>query len=180
MSDRSIRRVFVVHVEDVPGALNRVASLFRRRGFNIDSLSVGRTHVPGVSRMTIVVHGDDRMGRLVEANLYKLIDIVRVEDVTHAPAVARDIALVRVAASPADRAQLLQICSVFRARIVDVALGSMMIEVTGTEEKVRGLVALLEPFGVLEMAQAGTIAMTRGAAAQEGVGAHGSDVDEAA
>ncbi|AKF08062.1 acetolactate synthase small subunit [Sandaracinus amylolyticus] len=166
MSDRVSLRTFVVLVEDVPGVLNRVASLFRRRNFNIESLSVGRTHEPGISRMTIVVRGDDRMGRLVEANLYKLVDVVRVDDITHRPSVTRDIALVRVRATPADRAAILQVCSVFRARVVDVALDSMMIECTGTEDKIRGLVTLLEPFGVLEMVQAGSIAMTRGASAQ--------------
>ena len=163
MSERVSLRTFVVLVEDVPGVLNRVASLFRRRNFNIESLSVGRTHEPGISRMTIVVRGDDRMGRLVEANLYKLVDVLSVEDVTHVPNVSRDIALVRVKATPHERAAILQVCSVFRARVVDVALESMMVEVTGTEDKIRGLVALLEPFGVLEMVQAGTIAMTRGA-----------------
>ena len=161
---RTTLRTFVVHVEDVPGALNRVASLFRRRNFNIESLSVGRTHEPGVSRMTIVVRGDDRMGRLVEANLYKLIDVVRVDDITHRAAVSRDLALVRVRAAPADRASILQICGVFRARVVDVGLDSMIVEATGTEDKIRGLIALLEPFGVLELVQAGTIAMTRGSA----------------
>lgn len=176
-------RIFVVHVEDVPGALNRVASLFRRRGFNIDSLSVGRTHEPGVSRMTIVVRGDDRMGRLVEANLYKLIDVVRVDDVTHTPTVVRDIALVRVRADASQRAEILQIANVFRARVVDVGLGSMMLEVTGTEDKIKGIVALLAPFGVLEMVQAGTIAMTRGgsgAAVDEGDAQEPGDGLEAA
>ncbi|MDQ3031679.1 MAG: acetolactate synthase small subunit [Myxococcota bacterium] len=162
---RTTQRTFVVHVEDVPGVLNRVASLFRRRNFNIESLSVGRTHEPGVSRMTIVVRGDDRMGRLFEANLYKLVDVLRVDDITHRASVSRDIALVRVRALPAERASILQICSVFRARVVDVGLDTMMVEATGTEDKIRGLVALLEPFGVLEMVQAGTIAMTRGSAA---------------
>ncbi|UJR79327.1 acetolactate synthase small subunit [Sandaracinus amylolyticus] len=166
MSDRVSLRTFVVLVEDVPGVLNRVASLFRRRNFNIESLSVGKSHEPGISRMTIVVRGDDRMGRLVEANLYKVVDVVRVDDITHRPNVSRDIALVRVRATPADRAAILQVCSVFRARVVDVALDSMMIECTGTEDKIRGLVTLLEPFGVLEMVQAGSIAMTRGASAQ--------------
>lgn len=177
MSERVSLRTFVVLVEDVPGVLNRVASLFRRRNFNIESLSVGRTHEPGISRMTIVVRGDDRMGRLVAANLYKLVDVLSVEDVTHVPSVSRDIALVRVRATPTERAAILQVCQVFRARVVDVALESMMVEVTGTEDKIRGLVSLLEPFGVLEMVQAGTIAMTRGASAgaERDHGASGDD-----
>jgi acetolactate synthase I/III small subunit len=175
-SERVSKRTFVVLVEDVPGALNRVASLFRRRNVNVESLSVGRTHEPGISRMTIVVLGDDRLGRLVEANLYKLVDVVRVDDITHRPSVSRDIALVRVRATPAERAGVLQICGVFRARVVDVALDSMMLEVTGTEDKIRGLVALLEPFGVLELVQAGTIAMTRGA--NSAAGSLARDTDE--
>ncbi len=168
-----LRRTFVVHVEDVPGALNRVASLFRRRSFNIESLSVGRTHEPGISRMTIVVLGDERAGGLVLANLYKLIDVVRVDDITHEPTVARDLVLLRVRATPAQRAEIREICEVFRARVVDVALESMMVEATGTEDKVAGLVALLAPFGILELARTGVLAMARGAvpAAKSGAAA---------
>lgn len=174
------RRVFVVHVEDIPGVLNRVASLFRRRSFNIESLSVGRTHEKGTSRMTIVVNGDDRMGRLVAANLYKLVDVIRVEDITHKAAVTRDLALVRVRATPAQRAEIMQVCQVFRARVVDVAPTSMVVEATGSEGKIKGLVALLEPFGIEELAQTGTIAMTRGSALGAGEldsGEHALDLE---
>lgn len=155
-------RTFAVLVEDLPGVLNRVASLFRRRNFNIVSLTVGRTHEAGVSRMTVVVEADDRTGRLIEANLYKLVNVLAVEDITHRPNVTRDLALIRVTAGPAERAQILQICEVFRARVIDVATDSLVVEITGTQDKIEGLSAVLAPFGITEMVQTGAIAMTRG------------------
>jgi acetolactate synthase-1/3 small subunit len=159
------RHTFVAYVEDVPGVLNRVASLFRRRGYNIESLTVGHTETEGVSRMTIVLEADDTTARLLEANLYKLVNVIRVQDVTYLPAVTRDLALIKVRA-PADiRPQVLQICEVFRARVVDVDPEALMIEITGTEDKIHGLVEVLEPFGILEMVRTGQIAMTRGAGA---------------
>jgi acetolactate synthase-1/3 small subunit len=157
------QRTYAVLVEDVPGVLNRVASLFRRRNFNIVSLNVGRTHQPGVSRMTVVVEADDRTGRLIEANLYKLVNVLAVDDITHRPRVTRDLALIRVAAGPDDRASILQICEVFRARVIDVAHDSLVVEITGDQEKIDGLTDLLRPFGITEMVQTGAIAMTRGA-----------------
>ncbi len=159
------RHTFVAYVEDVPGVLNRVASLFRRRGYNIESLTVGHTETEGVSRMTIVLEADDTTARLLEANLYKLVNVIRVQDVTYLPAVTRDLALIKVRA-PADiRPQVLQICEVFRARVVDVDPEALMIEITGTEDKIHGLIEVLEPFGILEMVRTGQIAMTRGAGA---------------
>ena len=156
-------RTFVVLVEDLPGVLNRVASLFRRRNFNIVSLNVGRTHEAGVSRMTIVVEADDRTGRLIEANLYKLVNVLAVDDITRPPE--------RHPRSRADQAsrpdspnapEILQICEVFRARVVDVAPDSLIIEITGTQDKIEGLESVLAPFGITEMVQTGAIAMTRG------------------
>jgi acetolactate synthase-1/3 small subunit len=155
-------RTFVVLVEDVPGVLNRIASLFRRRTFNIVSLTVGRTHEAGVSRMTIVVEADDRVGSLIEANLYKLVNVLAVEDITHRPKVTRDLALIRVSAGPTERAQVLNTCQMFRARVVDVAPDSVVVEITGTQHKIEGLCAALAPLGITEMAQTGAIAMTRG------------------
>jgi acetolactate synthase-1/3 small subunit len=157
--------IFVAYVEDRPGVLARVAALFRRRAFNIDSLTVGRTDVPGVSRMTIVMEADDATARLVEANLYKLVNVLRVEDVTHHPMVVRDLALVKVAANAEARTRILQICDVFRARVVDVAPEALVVEITGTEDKLQGLVEVLRPFGIIEMVRTGSVAMTRGAAA---------------
>lgn len=155
-------RTFVVLVEDLPGVLNRVASLFRRRNFNIVSLSVGRTHEEGISRMTIVAPADERTGKLIEANLYKLVNVLAVEDITDRPSVVRDLALIRVSAGPAERPQVLQICEVFRARVVDVAPDSLVVEITGTQDKIDGLSSVLAPFGITEMVQTGAVAMTRG------------------
>ncbi len=156
------RRTFVVHVEDKPGVLNRVASLFRRRAFNIESLTVGRTHEAGVSRMTIVVDADDDTARRVEANLYKLINVISVDDITSAPAVTRVLAMIKLRFADQRRSEALQICEVFRARIVDAAAGSLIIESTGTREKVDALLEALEPFEVVEAILTGAVAMTRG------------------
>ncbi len=154
---------FVVYVEDKPGVLNRVASLFRRRAFNIDSLTVGPTHQPGISRMTITMQADEIVARRVEANLYKLVNVLRVENVTHIPSVTRDLALIKVKADSSDRAQVLQMCEVFRARAVDVAPEALIVEITGTEEKIESLCEVLRPFGILEMVRTGLVAMARGA-----------------
>jgi acetolactate synthase-1/3 small subunit len=162
---KKTQRTFVVYVEDKPGVLNRAVSLFRRRGFNIDSLSVGHSDRPGVSRMTIVMEADDIAARLVEANLYKLVNVLRVEDVSQCPTVMRDLALVKVRADADRRAQVLQIVKVFRARVLDVGTDALMVEITGTEDKIEGLLEVLRPFGIIEMARTGTIAMKRGAEA---------------
>lgn len=153
---------FVVYVEDKPGVLNRVASLFRRRAFNIESLAVGHTEKPGVSRMTIVVETDAHGARLVEAHLYKLVNVLRVDNITSTPSVCRDLAIFKVAATSDTRSQILQVADVFRARVVDVASDSLMIEVTGTEDKIDGLLEVLRPFGVLEAVRTGRVAMARG------------------
>lgn len=151
-----------VYVENKPGVLNRVASLFRRRGFNIESLTVGHTEKPGVSRMTIVID-TDRNGRFrVEANLYKLVNVLRVDDITYVPAVVRDLAMIKVAANPESSPHLMQLAQVFRARIVDVAQKSLVFEATGTEDKIDGLIEMLRPYGILEMARTGRVAITRG------------------
>jgi acetolactate synthase-1/3 small subunit len=159
------KRIFVVYVEDKPGVLNRVASLFRRRAYNIDSLSVGHTDKEGVSRMTIVMEADDTVARLVEANLYKLVNVLRVEDVTRGPSVSRDLALIKVQADASKRAEVLQVIEVFRARVVDVTPGALIAEITGTEDKIDGLLDVLRPFGIIEMARTGTVAMARGSKA---------------
>ena len=156
------RHTFVVLVEDKPGVLNRVASLFRRRAFNIESLSVGHSELPGVSRMTIVMQADEVTARRVTANLYKLVNVVRVDDVTDDPSVMRDLALIKVQADSTVRAEILQLCEVFRARAVDVTPETLIVEITGTEDKIEGLMDVLRPFGILEMARTGRIAMVRG------------------
>ena len=154
---------FAVYVQNKPGVLNRVASLFRRRAFNIESLSVGHTETPSVSRMTIVVDTDEGGAQRLEANLYKLVNVLRVDNITAKPSVARDLALIRVAAGAESRSELMHIVNVFRARVVDVAADSLVIETTGTEEKVDGLLDVLRPYGVMEMARTGRVAITRGA-----------------
>jgi acetolactate synthase-1/3 small subunit len=160
-------RTFVAHVEDRPGVLNRVASLFRRRAFNIDSLTVGRTAEPGVSRMTVVLDADDDTARRVVANLYKLVNVLRVEDITGEAAVVRELALIKVRAGAEQRAAVLQLCEVFRARVVDVGACGLIVEITGTQDKIDGLVEVLRPFGIEEMVRTGAVAMTRSVGAQQ-------------
>ena len=158
-------RTFVVYVDDKPGVLNRAVSLFRRRNFNIESLAVGHSDQSGVSRMTIVMDADAKTARLVEANLYKLVNVLRVEDVSLSPAVMRDLALIKVRVTSEERPQVLQIVEVFRARVLDVTPEALMVEITGTEDKIEGLLDVLRPFGVIEMARTGTVAMKRGSEA---------------
>src|SRR5262245_22521811 len=157
-----MQTTFIVHVEDQPGVLTRVTSLIRRRGYNIDSLTVGRTDKPGVSRMTIVMDSDERAVSRIEANLYKLVHVIRVENITPQPSVFRDLAMIKVAATEASRGAIMQLVDVFRARVVDVSPESLVIEITGTEDKIDGLVEMLRPYGVLEMARTGRVAMSRG------------------
>jgi acetolactate synthase-1/3 small subunit len=160
-----MQTTFIVHVEDQPGVLTRVSSLIRRRGFNIESLTVGHTERPGVSRMTIVIESDELAVARIEANLYKLVNVIRVENVTPQPAVFRDLAMIKVAATEGTRGAIMQLVDVFRARVVDVSPDSLIIESTGTEDKIDGLVEMLKPYGVLEMARTGRVAMARGAGA---------------
>jgi acetolactate synthase-1/3 small subunit len=155
-------KTFVVYVEDKPGVLNRVASLFRRRTFNIASLTVGPTEKSGVSRMTIVVDADDLTARHIEANLYKLVNVLRVDNVTHEPSVVRDLALIKVRATDDVRASVIQMVDVFRGRTVDVTSDSMIIEITGTEDKIEGMLEVLRPYGIIEMVRTGIVAMSRG------------------
>lgn len=162
---------FSVYVEDRPGVLNRVASLCRRRGFNIESLTVGHTETPGVSRMTIVVDTDGAGAKRIEANLAKLVNVLRVENITAAPAVYRDLVMIKVAADAQARAHLMQLVDVFRARIVDVAPASIVIEMTGTEDKIEGLLEVLRPYGVLELVRTGRVAMVRGHASSSNAAA---------
>lgn len=173
---------FVVTVADKPGVLNRVASLVRRRGYNIESLTVGHTGTPGVSRMTVVVDADPKAAARIEANLYKLVHVQKVENVTEIPTVYRHLALIKVGASAESRSQVMQLVDVFRARVVDVAPDSLIIEVTGADEKIDGLLEILRPFGVVEVAKTGCLAMARGAGARtsEKPGAAAADTIDAA
>jgi acetolactate synthase-1/3 small subunit len=153
---------YVVYVENKPGVLTRVASLFRRRAFNIDSLTVGRTEKPEVSRMTITVDADYDQAKRIEANLYKLVNVLLVENITNENAIVRDLAMIKVAATHEARSHVLELAAVFRARVVDVAPDSLTIEITGGEDKIDGLLEVLRPYGVLEMVRTGIVAMRRG------------------
>jgi acetolactate synthase-1/3 small subunit len=161
-----MKQTLNVLVEDKPGVLNRVSSLFRRRNFNIESLAVGHTHEEGVSRMTIVTDEEERLRRnVVKQNLLKLVNVIEVEDVTDSPCVFRETALIKVAADATSRAEIMNITEIYRARIVDVATESMIVEVTGDSNKIDALADLLRPFQVIEMARTGQLAMTRGTVA---------------
>ena len=156
---------FAVYVDDKPGVLNRVASLFRRRAFNIESLTVGHTEQTGMSRMTVVVDTDDYGARRLEANLYKLVPVRRVEHLSVRPAISRDLALIKVSAAGDQRAQVMQLVDVYRARVIDVSPESLVIETTGTEDKIDSLLEVLRPYGVIEMVRTGLVAMARGTGA---------------
>ena len=157
------KHVIVALMEDRKGVLNRVASLLRRRGFNIESLSVGHTDLPEVSRLTIVVNGDDAIVEQVAKPLSKVIDILKVSDVTGDRTVERELALLKVSANAQTRPEIMQIVDIYRAKIVDVAADSLMIEATGTEDKIDSMMNLLRGFGIKEMARTGSVAMVRGA-----------------
>jgi len=152
----------VAIVEDKPGVLMRVSSLFRRRGFNIESLTVGHSEEPGLSRMTILIDGESAPIEQVEKQLYKLIDVVKVSDLSNEEMVAREIALIKVRANNVNRHELLDIATVFRADVVDIATNSIILQVVGDEEKVDGLIKMLEPYGIRELSRTGRIAMVRG------------------
>src|ERR1700756_2218944 len=162
---------FAVYVDNKPGVLNRVASLFRRRAFNIESLTVGHTEKPGLSRMTIVIDTDEQGARLVEANLYKLIPVRRVDNITKRPQIARDLAMIKVAAIGETRTQVMQLVDVYRARIVDVSPESLVIEATGAEDKIDSLVEVLRPYGVIALVRTGRVSLTPGSANGNGKGA---------
>lgn len=158
-----MRHTLVVLMEDKPGVLSRVAGLFRRRNFNIESLTVGHSETPGISRMTVVVSGDDTVVEQVSKQLYKLIHVTKVVDVTDEPAVIRELALVKVHVPANARGEIMQLVDIFRAKAVDVGADSLMVEITGQEDKIDSLIALLRPFGIKEMVRTGRVAMVRGA-----------------
>ena len=167
---------FVVYVENKPGVLNRVASLFRRRAFNIESLTVGHAETEGVSRMTIVIDTDEHGARRIEAHLYKLVNVLSVDNITQAAAVHRELAIIKVTANADMRTHIMQLVDVFRARVVDVSPESLMIEITGTEDKIDSLLDVLKPFGVLEMVRTGRVAMKRGTRVGDSTSRNGSGV----
>ncbi len=157
-----MHHTLIALVEDKPGVLNRIASLFRRRNFNIESLTVGRTAERGVSRMTIVIDSDQASAERVTAYLYKLVNVLQIEDLGAVPTVARDLALVKVAVAGHDRAQLLRVVDETRAHIVDTGEQTRTLEITGEPQHVDTVVGRLEPLGIIEMVRTGQVAMRRG------------------
>ncbi len=160
-----MKHTVAILVENRPGVLTRVAGLFSRRGFNIESLAVGVTENQDISRMTIVVTGDDRILEQVMKQLNKLIDVIRVSDIPPEDSVNRELALIKVGVDSGTRAEVMQIVDVFRAKIVDVGIKSLVVEVTGDENKINAMEQLLRQFGIKEMVRTGKIAMNRGAKA---------------
>ena len=154
--------ILMALVENKPGVLSRVASLFRRRGFNIESLTVGHTDSPEISRMTIVVDADRTDAAMVQHNLFKLVNVIDVQDVTRQPSVMRDLALIKVRVDQQSRFEIVQLADIYRAKVVDVCSESMIIEVTGPESKIDSLAEMLRPYGILEMVRTGLVCMVRG------------------
>jgi acetolactate synthase-1/3 small subunit len=161
------RHVLVAIVNNRPGVLNRVASLARARNFNIESLAVGRTERPDVSRMTMVLRGDDDAVEQLAKQLYRLIDVLKVQDVSADRHIEHELALIKVRATAATRAEIVKIVELYRGRVLDIATDAVVVEATGTEEEIDALVALVGGFGIREMVRTGTVAMTRGAQAVE-------------
>jgi len=157
-----MRHILSVLVDNKPGVLTRVAAMFSRRGYNIDSIAVGPERDAGLSRMTIVVHGDDVILEQITKQLNKLIDVVKITDLTQTSHVEREMIMVRVKATNTNRSEIMQICDIFRGRIVDVAPDSLMIEITGAEGKLQAILDLLGKFGIQEISRTGKIALSRG------------------
>ncbi len=157
-----MRHVIAALVMNEPGVLAHVAGMFAARGFNIDSLVVGRTEHPEISRMTIVINGDNQMLDQVRKQLGKLVEVVRVVDYADVDFVERDLMLLRVSAAPDQRSEILEMVDMFRGTVVDVASTQLMIKLSGTEDKLEAFVELLRPYGIVELARTGVIAMPRG------------------
>jgi acetolactate synthase-1/3 small subunit len=152
----------VALVQDEPGVLNKIASKWRQRGFNIESLAVGHSEVPGLSRMTFTVDGAAHDIEQVAKQLYKVIEVVKITDVTAEDCVARELALVKIAANDRNRSAIIEIVTLFRAKVVDVGADALIVEATGTEDKIDAIVSMLKPFGLKELVRTGRVAMTRG------------------
>lgn len=161
---RTRPHIFVVWVEDLPGVLNRVTSLFRRRGFNIESLSVGPARAAGVSRMTIVVRTDRTTARRMQVQLSRLVNVLRADDITDEPAIHHELAMFKISAAPEERSQVIQLAGATGARLVDIAPGSVVIEATASPQKIDGLAEVFRPYGILEQVRTGLVGMARGKA----------------
>ena len=157
-----MKHTLAILVENKPGILTRIAGLFARRGYNIESLAVGETEDPSISRITIVVEGDEKVIEQVTKQLHKLIEVIKLTDITHEEKVDRELVLIKVYAEPAIRAEIMQIVDIFRAKIVDVGRDSVIVEATGNPEKIEAIETSLKQFGIRELVRTGKIALTRG------------------
>jgi len=158
----TFQRTISALVQDKPGVLARISGLFRRRGFNIASLAVGRSEQPGMSRMTFVVEGPDEVVRHVAAQLDRLIDVVEVHDITEKNIVWRELALIKVAAPAAKRGEVLELTNVYRANVIDIGVESLTLEISGGRQKIDSLIELMKKFGLLEVIRTGRVATLRG------------------
>jgi acetolactate synthase-1/3 small subunit len=158
------RHVMVVVVNNRPGVLNRVASLVRARNFNIESLAVGHTERPGISRMTVTLRGDDFAVEQMEKQLYRLIDVLKVQDLPAEGVVEHELALIKVRATNSTRGEVLKVIELYKGRILDISSDTVIVEHSGTEQEIDSLVALLGGFGIRELVRTGTVAMARGSA----------------
>ena len=163
-----MKRTLAILVENKPGVLTRIAGLFARRGYNIESLAVGETENPAISRMTIVVEGDDRVIEQVTKQLHKLVDVIKLSDVSNEEYVDRELVLIKVNAEPQQRAEIMQIVDIFRSRIVDIGKSTLIIEATGDPSKVKAIETSLKPFGIRELVRTGKVVIVRGAKGKNG------------
>ena len=161
-SSRTVTHTLSVLVEDKPGVLARIAALFSRRGFNIESLAVGATEDKNMSRMTIVVTAEETPLEQIAKQLNKLINVIKILEQEDENMVARELALIKVRADAGNRSQVIEAVNLFRAKIIDVSTESLTVEATGTKEKLDALMRVLEPFGIREMVQSGVVALSRG------------------
>ncbi|AIQ51187.1 acetolactate synthase small subunit [Paenibacillus sp. FSL R7-0331] len=157
-----MKHTISVLVNDQPGVLQRVSGLFGRRGFNIESITVGQSEEVGLSRMVIVTLGDQHTLEQIEKQLYKLIDVIKVVDLGSKPMVARELALIKVKAEPAERPEIMGVVETFRASVVDIGTNSLLVQVVGDTQKIDAMIELLKPYGIKELSRTGVTAMIRG------------------
>ncbi len=161
MDNKNEKHTMIAWMQDKPGVLNRVSGLFGRRNFNIESLTVGHSETPGISRMTFVTTGTERDMRQVKTQLNKIINITNVEDVTEKPSIIRELALIKVQATGRNRHEVIQMAEIHRAHVVDVTIDSLVVQITAKPDKVDSLISLMEHFGIIEMVRTGSVAMVR-------------------
>ena len=157
-----MKYTLVAWMRDKPGVLSRVSGMLRRRNFNIDSLQVSHSETPGISRMTFVVDGDERVVDQVVKQMNKVVDVTRVEDISDQPTILRELALIRVHTTSETRSEIMQFAEIYRAQIVDISADSLVVQIVGTEDKVDSLIDLLDRFGIEEMVRTGRVALNRG------------------